>query len=444
MRVIRSLCPALLFAALLICLAPARAASGQPARGPLYTVDVQGTVTSVTVGYMRRALQQAEASGASALIVRLGNSGGVLRDARPLAAEIARARVPVVVYVAPSGTESGAVGALLLSAAHISALTPGTSFGSPGPIARIDDALSQQTRDLVLDSVAEQIRDWNAARGRNAEWVDRAVRAGLVLNNEQAISLSPPAVNMVVADQADLLTRLDGQVVALADGRSAQIATLGREAAPIGPTLWERLRLALADPTVAFLLLVLGALAIYLELAVPGSTLFAGLGAVLLVGSLAGLLVLPIQWWALLLLVFALGLIGAEFFVPTHGGLAVAGLAATVVGALNLIDPAQAPGTVVALWAVLLVAFALATFAALGLWLVLRTRARPVATGQEALLGQLAEVRRRLDPEGMVFVEGALWQAVSEDGVVEAGELVRVAAVHELRLLVRRIDQDSP
>jgi membrane-bound serine protease (ClpP class) len=197
--------------------------------------------------------------------------------------------------------------------------------------------------------------------------------------------------------------------------------------------------MALADPTIAFVLLVMGALAIYLEIAAPGTTIFAGIGIVLLAAATAGLLVLPIRWWSLLLLLVALGLVGVEFFTPTHGVLAVIGLALVVVSALTLIDPAQAPDTIIALWVVALVVLALASFAALGIWLALRNRTRPITTGQEALIGRLAEVRQRLDPDGMVFIEGALWQAVSEDGAVDAGDWVRVVAVHDLRLIVQRL-----
>lgn len=409
--------------------------------GPIYTVDIQGPITSITTSYMARVLQQAESASATAVIVHLRSGGGVVLEARTMAEQIAAAQVPVVVYVAP-GTQAGATGTLLLSGAHIAAMAPGTSFGSAYPLTRVEGTLTQQTRDLVLDSLATELRDWNNAQGRNVTWIDQAVRDGLVLNNEQAVALNPPAVDVVAVDDRQLLTLLDGRTINLASGNTATLATLGSSVTPVAPTLWESLRLALANPTIAFALLVMGAMAIYMEFAAPGSTLFAGTGIVLLAGAFAGLMVLPLQWWAVLLIVFALVLIGAEFFVSSHGGLVVTGLALLVVGALNMIDPAQAPQTGVAVWAIAVIAAVLGGFAALGAWLALRSHVQPVTTGQEGMIGRVAEVRRRLDPEGMVFVEGALWQAVSEGGAVEVGDVVQVSGMHNLRLIVRPIETE--
>jgi membrane-bound serine protease (ClpP class) len=417
--------------------------SAQAAPGPIYVAEAQGTITSVTISYLRNALHLAEASNANLLLIQISSTGAVLRDARPFAGEIAVARIPVVVYVAPAGTNSGAAGALFLSATHLSAMAPGTSFGSAYPLARVDEALTQQTRDLVLDSVTDQIRAWNADRGRNIEWIDRAVREGLVLTNEQASALKPPAVDLVAASREELLTLLDGRQATLHDGRTVQLATLGRSVTPITPTVWESVRLALSNPAVAFVLLVLGALSLCLEFAAPGTSVFAGVGVVLLIAAGLGLLVLPLNWWAALLLILALGLIVAEFVAHSHGALAVTGLALLMMGALNLIDAQQAPGVMIAIWVVALVGLALATLVALGIWMALRSRGQPAATGEQAMVGRLAQVRRRLDPDGMVFVEGALWQAISEDGTAEIGDWVRVTAVHDLRLVVRTLGDEE-
>jgi membrane-bound serine protease (ClpP class) len=409
-------------------------------RGPIYLAQVDGVVTSVKVDYLQRALRTAEASDAMVLIIQVSSEGAVLRALRPLAVEVAEATVPVVVYVAPPGTESGATGAFLLSAAHIAAMAPDTSFGSTLPLADVDETLSEQTQELVLESVVDQIRGWNEARGRNTDWVDAAVRRGVVRNNEQAAAASPPAIDLIASDRDELLTLLQGRTVELENGETVELQTLGREATSIEPNPWEEFLLLLTDPTVAFLLLVLGCIAIYAELATPGIGIAAGIGGVLLLGSLIGWIVLPVNWLSLGGLVLAFSLIMADLYLPTAGGLTVAGLVLLIVSALTLIDTAQAPRVFVALWAILVVVLTIAAFAAVGVWLVVQTRDTPIATGQEGLVGRLAEVRKPLDPEGLVFVEGALWRAVSADGPVEVHEWVRVAEVHDLRLVVRRID----
>jgi membrane-bound serine protease (ClpP class) len=412
----------------------------QQPHGPIYRAEIHGVVTSVTIEYLRRALHLAEAANANALIVLVSSTGGVLRELRPFAGEIAKARIPVVVYIAPAGTHAGAAGLLFASAAHISALAPDTSFGSPGPLAQVDEVLSQQTRDLVLDSVADQVRTWNAAHGRNTAWVDRAIREGVVLNNEQAISMTPPAADMVVADQEELLALLDGRIVTLDDGRSVQLATLGQHITLVEPTLWEGLRLALANPTIAFILLLLGALAIYLELGAPGTSIFAGIGVVLLAGAGAGLLVLPIHPWSLLVLLLGLILIGVEFFAPIHGGLVVTGLALVLVGALNLIDPIQAPGAAINLWVLPVAALAVGALAVCIIWAVARTRIQPVLTGIEALIGRSGVAISDLVPQGTVRVDGEVWSAIADSAPIRAGEPVQIVDVEGVTVWVQPSD----
>lgn len=428
-----------LYVALLLLPALAAAPASAQGRGPVYTVALDDVVSRHSVGYLRRALREAEAAGAEALIVRLGATGAVLRDVREVATDLAAAQVPVVVYVAPGGTRSGAAGLWLLSASHVAAMAPETSFGVPSPLVEPRPGVSEQTAELLRAETIDQLGGWARERGRNDAWVEQAVRQGAVLNNEQAAALAPPAVDVVARDLDELLTTLEGRVVTLEGGGQRTLATLGRAPQPLAPTLWEQALLLLANPTVAFLLLVMAGIAIYAELVTPTVGALAAIGAVLLLGALVGFVALPVRWLAVLGLIFAFAVIAADLFVPSHGAFTVVGLVLLVVSSLALFDGAQAPGVGVAFWAVALVAAFVAAFAAVGIYLAVRTRNTPVATGQEGLVGRLAEVRKRLDPEGFVFVEGALWRAVSEDGEVEQGEWVRVTGVYELRLTVRRL-----
>ena len=414
------------------------------AHGPVYTIALDGVISRYSVGYLRRALHEAEAAGAEALLVRLGTTGAVLREVRAVAAEVVAATVPVVVYVAPAGTRSGAAGAWLLPAAHLAAMAPDTSFGVPTPLVEPDPALSEPTRELLRTEALTQLSTWSRSRHRSDAWVEQAVRQGAVLDNTQASALNPPALDFVARDPDELLILLEGRTVTLANGATVTLTTLGRTAQPLEPTVLEQLLLLLANPTVTFLLLVMAGVTIYAELISPTVGVLAGIGAMLFIAALVGLIALPVHWLAVLGLFAAFGLIGADLFVPSHGAITVVGLGLMVVSAITMFDGTQAPGVAIALWAVLLVAAFVAAFAAIGIYLAVRTRNTPVATGQEGLVGRLAEVRKRLDPDGMVFVEGALWRAVSEDSAVEPGEWVRVTGVYELRLMVRRLAADDP
>lgn len=412
----------------------------QAISGPLLMISIDSIMTTPVVASMRQALRTAEASNANALIIRLRTGGAVLRDIRPFANEIAQAGVPVVVYVT-SGTNAGAAGAFLLSAAHVSILAPNTSFGSPYPLTQVDSTLSQQTQSLLLNKVSDQLRAWNQQRGRSTSWVDQALASGLIMTNEQAIASQPAAVDAVVADDDQLMSILDGRLVTVAGGRQVQLKTLGQVAMPVQAALSDKIWMALADPTLAFVLLVMGAMVMGLEFASPGTSIFLGAGITLIIAAIIGLLALPVQSWAIGLIVLGLVLVGFEFFVTSHGALALSGLVLLSIGGLNMIDPLQAPGVGVAFWAVILIALGVAGLAAAMLILALRSRKRPVSTGQEALIGRTAEVRKRLDPQGMVFVEGALWQAVSEQGNIEAGAWVRIVAIHRLQLIVKPLDE---
>jgi membrane-bound serine protease (ClpP class) len=411
--------------------------------GPIYRVQIEGIMTRMTQGYLERALRLAEASSATLLLIEVGSEGAVLRDTRPMAALLHEAKVPVVVYIAPAGTDAGSGGAFFLSAAHVAAMAPDTSFGTPYPLAEVDQLLTEQTRNMVFDSVVQQLHDWNDRHGRNTDWVDRAVREGVILTNRQAFATSPPTVDIVAQDREELLTLLEGRTVQLADGTTATLATLGRDTTLVPPTLWEELLLMLADPTIMFFLLIMGCVAVYAEFIHPGVGVFAGIGVLMLLGALVGLVVLPVRALSLAGLVLAFGLILTDLFVPTHGGLTLTGLVLMIISSLTLIDTTQAPNVFIALWAVVLVAVFIAAFAALSIWLLVRLRGRPVTTGQEGLIGRLAEVRQTLDPEGLVFIEGALWRAICEQGRVEPGEWVRVVKVYELRLIVQPVQQSE-
>ncbi len=411
----------------------------QPVR-PLYMVEYDGVLSSYAAGYIRRALREAEAANAQALIVQLTPQGAVVTEVRALAREIAEARVPVIIYISPAGHDAGAAGVWLLAAAHIAAMAPDSQFGTATPLFVPTTGMSDPTQDLLLEEQLRQFEVWGTARQRNVSWAEQALRSGFIATAGQAIAANPPIIDIVARDLTELLQRLEGRVVTLSDGNQVTLSTLGVRPRVIEVNLVEAVLLILANPTVVFLLLIMAGLAFYAEFLSPTVGILAGLGVLLLAGAIIGMIALPVQWLSVLGILIAFGLVAADLFVPSHGALTVIGVGIMIASSLTLFDAAQAPGVTVALWAIVLVAMLIALFAIGGLWLALRSRNRPVVTGQEVLIGRLAEVRKRLDPEGMVFVEGALWRAVCENGVAEEGEYVRVTGIYALRLTVRRID----
>ncbi len=413
-------------------------AQAQTARAVYYVVVDHG-LSGPATGMVRRALREAQAADAAALVIEV-RGGGSLRAAWPLAREIEAANVPVVTYIAPRGTRSGAVGTLLVVASDIAAMAPGSEIGFAQPLTDAPAGFSNTTQQLVVDEVTQQVTGWARARGRNAQWVEQAVRSGATLRAEEARTLDPPVIDLI-ANDGEVLTSLQGRRVLLPNGQERTLDTLGAEVRRITPTVWETLGQLLALPTVAFVLFIVGGIGVFLEFATPGVGIPGVAGGVLLIAALVGFVLGEVRPLAVILLSAGLVLVGLEHIATSHGGFTLAGLVLVVLGALFLVDPARTPGVGVSFVTVGGVALLLGGVGVGIVALAVRVRRQRPTTGQDALVGQLAEVRRSLAPEGYVFVNGALWSAWTDQSPLQPGELVEVVAVDGLRLFVRPLSQ---
>ncbi|MBA3947756.1 MAG: nodulation protein NfeD, partial [Herpetosiphonaceae bacterium] len=321
---------------------------GAQAEGTIYRVEAAHGLTAPAARLISRALTEATAADAQALLIEISDGGAVMDVARPLAREAAAAHIPVVVWIGPRGTKGGAGGALLLTAAHIAAMAPGTSAGVAQPLVDVSSSFSATTQQQVVDDFATTLRGWQLEHGRNADWADRAARAGAIISSEEAQAATPPVIDVVAADETELLQTLEGRIVKLGDGTSRQVRTLGARVVTVDATAWEMVSQLLALPTVAFLCLVLAALALGLELSAPGVTVPGVGGVVLLIAALYGLWEAQVRPLAIIALLGGLVLLCAEPLVLAHGGLAAGGLVLLVVGALWLNDPSRNPGLAVA------------------------------------------------------------------------------------------------
>ncbi len=397
-------------------------------------IQLSGSINPGMLQFFRRAVRQAELQRAELLLVILNTPGGLVRSLREMIQTVIASRVPVVVYVSPAGAQAASAGALLTMSAHIAAMAPGTNIGAAHPVLPGGAKPGSTMNQKMENDVAALARSIASERGRNIKWAEEAVRKSVSATADEALKLG--IIDCIAKNEAELLSKIDGMQVKMADG-TLKLHTVPYSVTEISPGLRERIISTLADPDIAYILMMLGAAGLYFELAHPGTILPGVAGAISLILGLFATQVLPVNTTGLLLLLLALLLFLLELFVTSHGILGAAGVVSLLLGSLMLFDT---PNTGVALspsvmWPTVL--FAGAFFMTIA-FLATRAQLRRPQAGREALIGERGVVRETIGPgEGMVFVHGELWRAVS-DGVIERGTEVEVIGVSGMKLTVRK------
>mgnify|MGYP005848926595 CR=1 FL=1 len=395
-----------------------------------------GVVNPVLARYVDRAISEAESDGAEALIIQLDTPGGLDTAMREIMQRILAAKVPVVVYVAPPGARAASAGLFVTMASHVAAMAPSTNIGSAHPVSIGAGGETQQTDPVMTDKVVNDavanIRGVAAQRGRNAEWAEQAVRESVNVTSSEAVELK--VVDLVAQDMDDLLAKLDGRQVTLASG-TVILQTQGAQVSWIEMNFIESFLHVLSDPNLAYILFILGLNGLIYELANPGSVLPGTVGAICLVLAFFALGMLPINFAGLLLIGLAFLLFVIDVFAPTHGALTLGGVVALILGSVILISSDTAY-LAISPWLIAGVAIFNTGFFLFVVQAIARAQRRKAVTGSEGLVGAVGAARTKLDPEGYVYVQGELWSAVSENGVIEAGAPVRVIGTRGLRLVV--------
>lgn len=432
--------PKLATMAFALVMGAAAGAQAQPS-ACVVRAELRGIVNTGSAEYLAAAIDEAEARRCEALLVVIDTPGGELEATRRIVQGFLQARVPVVAYVAPSGARAGSAGMFVTMAAHVAAMTPGSTIGAAHPVlggGRDPDMLGEELERKIVSDMAALARAIATQRDRNPEWAELAVRESRSATAAEALDLH--VVDRIADTESALLSAIDGQSVAL-PGRAVRLDTASAAVVGFGMSLRQRVVTALGDPNLAYLLLMLGLLGLIVELSSPGMILPGTLGALALLCGAIGLNALPVDYGAVALLVLGVGLLAAELFVTSYGILAVGGLAAIVVGSVLLVDPSDAgffaDRSVRVSWgAVLPTAITLACAAALLAWHVRRSRRLRSTTGAEGLVGGTAETLSTVGPSGgRVRIAGESWAARSR-APIEPGQKVRVRAVSGLELEV--------
>ena len=397
-------------------------------------IHLDDTIQPISADYVARGLKAAAEQHASAVLIEVNTPGGILESMRQMVSSVIASSVPVIAYVAPSGSRAGSAGFFLLEAADVAAMAPGTNAGAAHPVVeggKLDEIMKQK----LENDTSAFLRSYVARRGRNVQAAENGVRASKSYSDSEALQLK--LIDLIAPDVPSLLDTLDGRTVTRFDGAKTVLHTRGAQLIAVDPTMREEILDRLTDPNLAVLVLVVGGLLIYLEFNVPGTIVPGTLGTILVLLALFSLNLLPVRYTSVMLLVAAFVLILLEAKFGGHGILATAGIASMVFGALTLVD-APIPELRVH-WATALstgLAFGLITVFLLRL--AVRARRSKVRMGGEAMIGQIAVVTQPLTPSGQVLVNGELWQAESISPAA-AGEKVRVQALRDLTLFVDKL-----
>jgi membrane-bound serine protease (ClpP class) len=402
----------------------------------IYLIRIDGGINPAVADFIHESIRAAHRAEAAALLIELDTPGGLLESTKDIVKDLLGAPLPVIVYVAPSGAGAASAGVFVTMAANIAAMAPGTNIGAAHPVGGGGEDIGGDMRTKVENFVASMSKSIAQERGRNVEWAEKAVRESVSITEQEALALN--VIDLIATSREDLLRQIHGREVRVQQ-RPVKLQVANATFVEREMRLKQKVINVLANPNVAYLLMMAGILGLYVEFTHPGLFFPGVAGAICLLLGFAALQVLPINYSGLALILLGLALLIAELFLPSFGTLGVGGIIAFVLGSLLLFDTAESdltldPSIVYA------AAGTLAAFTFLVGFLVMRSQRRKAFLGQEGMIGEVGEVREPIEPgkPGRVLVRGEYWTALADEPL-GVGTAVEVTDVQGLRLRVRRV-----
>ncbi|MEC5145968.1 nodulation protein NfeD [Chitinophaga sp. 212800010-3] len=398
----------------------------------VFIIRIDGSINPVSADFIHHSINKASAEKAICLIIYLNTPGGLLQSTRNIVHDLLEAPLPIVVYVAPGGAHAGSAGVFVTMAAHIAAMAPGTNIGAAHPVGlqSMDTVMSEK----VTNDAAAFIRSIASQRSRNLEWAEQSVRKSLSITENEA--LEKKVIDLVAANQQELLNRIDGKSVNTSAGIKV-LHTKFAQTETLQMSVTEEILSMLTDPNIIYILLLLGFYGILFELYNPGAILPGIVGIISLVVAFYSMQALPVNYAGLALIIFAIVLFVLEIKIISHGMLTIGGIVSLLLGSLMLIHSDSALESVKISLSVIIAAVTVTTlFFLFIIGAGLRAQRAKPATGIETMVGETGEVLDILNPSGNIMVHGEIWQAESVEGQIGKGEKIRIIAVKHFKLIV--------
>jgi len=416
---------------LLAAVAPGLVLQAAEEKRVVDVVVVNEVITPPIGEYIVKSIRQATESGSEAIVIQLDTPGGLDLSMRDIIKECLNAAIPVVVYVSPQGARAASAGVLITISAHVAAMAPGTNIGAAHPVAMGLGKADETMMEKVENDAVAYGRGIAEQKGRNADWIEEAIRKSVSVTAEEALKLN--VIDVIAKDVNDLLEKIDGREVKLVSGNRV-LKTKGAELNKKEMGFREKVLITISNPNIAYILFLLGLAGLYFEFSSPGVVLPGIVGGISLILAFFAFQTLPVNYAGILLIIFAVILFIAEIKVVSHGVLTMGGVVSLVLGSIMLFESPD-PALRVS-WSVLIPTVAIVSLFFIGvISIAVRAQMRKVLTGGEGMIGAVGETASEVFGRGKVIIRGEYWDATSK-APIEKGRPVKVVRVHGLKIEV--------
>jgi membrane-bound serine protease (ClpP class) len=405
-------------------------------KAPVFYIEVDAIINPATAKFITDSIDEATQRGGQCLIIQLDTPGGLMESMRMIVKKELASTIPIIVYIAPSGARAASAGVFITLAANIAVMAPGTHIGAAHPVTLGAEGKESKTMtEKIVNDTVSFIKTIAKTRGRNVDWAENAVRKSVSITEDEAVKLH--VVDFISPSLQSLLTKINGKVVKF-NGVTRTFHTKGVQPQPIQMSWRDRLLDIISNPTIAYILLMLGIYGIFFELSSPGSILPGVVGGIFIILAFYALQMLPVNYAGLALILFGIILFIAEVKVVSHGLLAVGGVISLLLGSVMLFRSPEEYMRV-SLSVVIPAVLVSAAFFIFAISKAINARLKKPTTGMEGLIGEVGIVSMPIAPEGKVSIHGEFWNAISEENI-EKGEKVQVVGVTQLKLKVKKIE----